>query len=314
MRLSLRPLLVAFVALALSSVTACAVEEEEDTDEISSEVKDKKDLQRFDVLTHNIGGGAENDPGAKGIAYTFSQIDERKPDVVMLEEVCASQYLMLKDRYPGWRVFFAPMRDSHPGCTSGEAKGQVLASRHAMEEEIRQDLGDVDGPKRFTLLCGSIPMPKTSRKVLSCVTHLRAAGNDEAAAEAARGRQTKRIHDLLKDRINGGQAVVLAGDLNAGPKRATLDSLYRLTRDGGFGGGLFDEADQTDPRRESFVEEGVRCAAKQCRSGEPTTENGSKLDHIFFSHNRVGGELTADAYARGGSGHRLYVGSAQLKL
>lgn len=76
-----------------------------------------------------------------------------------------------------------------------------------------------------------------------------------------RGRQVQRFHGLLKDRVRDGQAVVVAGDLNAGPKRPTLDPLYRLTRDGGAGGGLFDEADQTDPRRESFVEEGVRCAA-----------------------------------------------------
>ncbi len=101
---------------------------------------------------------------------------------------------------------------------------------------------------------------------------------------------------------------------NAGPKRETLDPLYRLTRDGGAGGGLFDEADQTDPRRESFVEEEVTCAAQACRSGEPTTENGSKLDLVFFSHNRVGGALNADALQRGGSGHRLYRASAELKL
>ncbi len=311
MRLPLRPLVLAF---AIATVAACAAEDLDDAGDVAQELKGKKDLQRFDVITHNIGGGAENDPGAQGIAYTFSQIDEGKPEVVMLEEVCLSQYNLFKARYPTWTALFQPMRASHPGCANGEAKGQVLASPRAMVEVMREDLGDVDGDKHFTLLCGAVPMPKTARKVVSCVTHLRAEGNDAVAAEAARGRQTQRIHDLLKKRIQDGQAVVLAGDLNAGPKRATLDPLYRLTRDGGANGGLFDEADQTDPRRESFVEKEVTCAAQACRSGEPTTENGSKLDLVFFSHSRVGGALNADALQRGGSGHRLYRASAELKL
>ncbi len=315
MRLPFRPLVIAIaIATVIATVAGCAAEDIDDAGEIALELQGNKNLQRFDVLTHNIGGGAENDPGANGIAYTFSRIDADKPDVVMLEEVCLSQYNLFKARYPSWAALFAPMRASHPGCANGEAKGQVLAAPRAMVEVMREDLGDVDGEKHFTLLCAAVPMPKTARKVISCVTHLRAEGNDAAAAEAARGRQTQRIHDLLKTRIRDGQAVVLAGDLNAGPKRATLDPLYRLTRDGGTGGGLFDEADQTDPRRESFVEKEVTCAAQACRSGESTTENGSKLDMVFFSHNRVGGALKADALERGGSGHRVYRASAELKL
>lgn len=310
MRLSL-----VLAALAVSTCGCIAEDGGEDVDESSAEVNAKRKPQRFEVITHNIGGGAENDPGVKGIAYTFSQIDERRPDVVMLEEVCHSQYAAFKARYPTWTVLFAQMRASHPGCANGEPKGQVLASRRAMVETLREDLGDPDpsGDKHFTLLCGAVSMPDTSRKVLSCVTHLRA--HDTAAAEAARGRQAQRIHGLVKDRIRGGQAVVVAGDFNASPHRDTLDPLYRLTRSGGFGGGLFDEADQTDPRREKLAKEGVRCAADACRSGEGTmTNNDAKLDFVFFSHNRVDGPLTADTLGNGGSGHRLFKASARLAL
>jgi endonuclease/exonuclease/phosphatase family metal-dependent hydrolase len=314
--LSLCCLLAVGVSLA-GSLVACAPEDEEDVAESTSEVKGKKKTQRFDVLQHNIGGGAENDPGDKGIAYTFSQIDERDPDAVTLEEVCYSQYEAFKARYPKWTVLFAQMRASHPGCANGEPKGQVLASPRAMTEEVREDLGDVDpsGDKHFTLLCGAVPMPKTARKVLTCVTHLRAEGADADAAEAARGRQVQRIHRLLKDRVNGGQEVVIAGDFNAGPQKDTLDPLYRLTRNGGTGGGLFDEADQTDAQREQNAKPEVRCAANACRSGEPTLAGGSyaKLDFVFFSHNRVA-DLGANALANGGSGHRLYKAWAELDL
>lgn len=307
----------ALVLLAVS-LAGCALETEEDVLESSAEVKGKKkdkkkDLQRFDVIAHNIGGGAENDPGDKGIAYTFSQLDERKPDVVMLEEVCQSQYESFKARYPSWNVLFAPMRASHPGCANAEAKGQVLASRRPMTEEIREDLGDPDGDKQFTLLCGAVRMPNTARKVLSCVTHLRA--HDTPEAHAARARQAQRIHRLLKDRVAGGQAVVVAGDFNAAPHRETLDPLYRLTRSGRFNGGLFDEADQSDDRRERFARDGVRCAPDACRSGEGTMmNNDAKLDHVFFSHNRLDGRFGADVLGNGGSGHHLYEAWAELNL
>lgn len=310
MKLRCALLLVPFVI----GLVGCAVEDGEEVAETSAEVKGKK-AQRFDVITHNIGGGAENDPGEKGIAYTFSQIDQRKPDAVMLEEVCLSQYQAFKARYPTWNVLFSQMRATHPGCANGEAKGQVLASPRPMTEEVREDLGDVDpsGNKHFTLLCGAVSMPKTQRKVLACVTHLRAHDTDEA--ESARGRQVQRIHGHLKGRVRGGQAVVLAGDFNAGPHRDTLDPLYRLTRKGQANGGLFDEADQTDARRQQYAEDGIECGAAACRSGEGTmTNNKAKLDFVFFSHNRLEGGLDAETRGSGGSGHRLYQASADLGL
>lgn len=315
MRLSCLSLPLLLTLSISGPLAGCAAEVDEEVASTSDEVKGKKRLQRFDVITHNIGGGAENDPGDKGIAYTYAQIDARKPDAVMLEEVCFSQYESMKRRYPSWTVLFSQMRASHPGCANSEAKGQVLASRRPMTEVLREDLGDPDpsGDKHFTLLCGAVSMPNTARKVVSCVTHLRA--HDTAEANAARINQAKRIQGHVKGFVGDGRAVVIAGDFNTGPHEETLDPLYRLTRSGGFGGGSFDEADQTDPRREQNTKGGVRCAANACRSGEGTmSSNGSKLDFVFFSHNRVGGDLGANPLQSGGSGHRLYAAWAELDL
>jgi endonuclease/exonuclease/phosphatase family metal-dependent hydrolase len=270
------------------------------------------------VLSHNVGGGAENDGGAAGIAYTFSRIDAAKPDVVMLEEVCQAQVDAFKARYARWSVLFAPMTTNVGGdkC-GGTPKGQLLASPRAMTEEIRKDLGDPDGVKSFTLLCGEVPMPDTQRKVLACVTHLRATGADRSIAEAARKRQAWRIADTLDPRVNNGQAVVLAGDFNSGPDKDSLDYLYRLTSSGNPTGGKFDEADQTDADRESYARrDDVRCAAEACRTGEGTmSTNNAKLDYVFFSHNRVaGGQLGAEVAGSGGSGHKVYQAWAKLDL
>lgn len=320
-------LVASFFAFA-SSLSGCALEEGEDTAQSELELKRKKKKEekekgkdksrRFEVLTHNVGGGAENDGGPAGIAYTFSRIDATKPDVVMLEEVCQAQVDAFKARYAGWSVLFAPMTTNEGAekC-GGTPKGQLLASPRAMTEEIRKDLGDPDGVKYFTLLCGEVPVPDTQRKVLACVTHLHATGNQPAIAEAARKRQAWRIADTLGPRADGGQAVVLAGDFNAGPGREPLDHLYRLTTSGKVTGGKFDEADQTDANGEKYAQrDEVRCAANACRTGEGTmANNNAKLDYVFFSHNRVAdGQLGAEVDSNGGSGHNVYRAWAKLDL
>ncbi len=269
---------------------------------------------RFTVLQHNVGAGVENDAGAAGLDYTFDQIDETRPDVVALEEVCIGQLDIIRAKLAGWTVSFSPMSQAHRGC-GYQQKGQVLATRHPITDETETELGDPDpsGNKHFTLRCGAISHPKATRKVTVCVTHLRAGGLDPDAADLARGRQVQRIKELVRERVQANEAVVVAGDLNAGPKKETLDPLYRLTLSGGTDGGHFDEADQTDPRREKFAEALVTCAAQACRSGENTTDGG-KLDHVFFSHNRVAGELHADVLGRGGSDHSLYLAYADLDI
>jgi len=319
---------------ALSTgVTGCAAEDGEDVGEVELAKKKKdnkkdddkkdddkpadppkpKDIRRFEVLQHNLGGGTENDAGAAGIAYTFSRIDDAKPDVVLLEEVCAAQYELFKQRYPTWSVLWAQMtsNEGNDRC-GGTPKGQLLASPRAMAEEIRKDLGESDGERTFTLLCGGVPVPDTQRSVLACVTHL-IAGKEETAA--AREKQAWRIADTLNPFARDGRAVVIGGDLNTNPDGKALDHLYRLTRNGQTDGGKFDEADQTDPNRERYAQrDGVQCTANACRTGEGTMgANRSKLDYIFFSHNRVV-ELGAEVDNTGGSAHKLYRGWAKLEF
>jgi endonuclease/exonuclease/phosphatase family metal-dependent hydrolase len=302
----------AALVVSLLFGAGCAVdagEEEEATDDVELEAKASR---RFEVLTHNIGGGAENDGGPAGIRYTLSRIEATKPDVVMLEEVCFAQYEAFKQKFPSWSVLFAPMTTNEGGekC-GGTPKGQLLASPRKMTEAIRQDLGDPDGPKVFTLLCGEVPIPGTARKVLSCVTHLRAHD-----ADAERKRQVWRIVSAVDERLRRKQPIVIAGDFNAGPGRDTLDRLYRLTRSGKPNGGAFDEADQENPNRERYAaRDEVRCAATACRTGQGTmTMNGAKLDYVFFSHDRVRGQLGAAVDSSGGSGHKLYRAWAKLEL
>jgi endonuclease/exonuclease/phosphatase family metal-dependent hydrolase len=310
-------MLKALLPTVLLGLAACSAAQgddfEDDPSADESAVKGQKGVH-FEVLQHNIGAGTENDPGAKSLASTFAEIDSRKPDVVMLEEVCASQVPLIKAKYPKWNVYFSQMSAAHPGCLG--PKGQVLATDHAMSDVTIQDLGDVDPvmSKHFTLLCGAVAMG--GKKVYSCVTHLRAGGSTpetDSLATQARARQVLKIKTLLRDRLQTTQAVVVAGDLNARPEEALLDPLYRVTRSGAGNGGLFDEADQSDANREGYAEPGVRCATNACRSGEKSAKTG-KLDYVLFSHARVVGGLAAEVLGTGGSAHALYYASADLAL
>ncbi len=175
------------------------------------------------------------------------------------------------------------------------------------------DLGHADPGKTVTLLCGDVSFEKRKANVRVCSTHLVSRGDDPADSDRRRAREVEALVATLDPIVRSGKAVVFAGDMNSGPKKGLLDPIYRLKRNGSWGGGLFDEADQTDPRREEYLDEGIACAPGACRSGENTHDN-SKLDHIFFSHNRISGALEGRVLNKGKSDHNLYRGSAILHL
>lgn len=306
----MRLLLLAAIALLTSASTGCAVEADaEDTEEASDALKD---VVRFKVITHNIAGGMLNDGQPKALAKVIDEIAADKPDVVMLSEVCTTQSDAFKARYPGWDVHYTVTRPNHPNCGP---LGNLVASPRPLTNVAVVDLGEPEpnGSKVYTMICGNVSMPGRKGDVRACSTHLLSKGDDAEANLARRGRQVERVVASLKDRVQRGEAAVVAGDFNAGPWRPILDPIYRLRRDGTFGGGAFDEADQTDPAREKRKEHGVVCGASACRSGE-NTHDESKLDHVFFSHNRIAGEIGADVRGRGNSDHDLYRAFADLRM
>lgn len=309
--MSFRPRFVGFVLFTLglgASAMGCGDPED---DELSADqsVELKKKPQRFTVVQHNVGGGAENGGTGDALRYTFSMIDEQKPDVVMLQEMCLAQVEAFTARYPSWDYRHTVMRETHDGC-GGASKGTLLASPRQFVDDDTFPLLEQDGDKVFHLTCGGVPMPKTARSVFACVTHMRVGTTDPDGS--ARTRQVGRIVAAVKPQLARGREVVIGGDLNVGPDKPVLDGLYRLTVDGNTNGGRFDEADQTDPRRADHAKRGVRCAKDACRSGADTTAN-TKLDYVFFSRNRAE-SVGAQAFGFGGSAHKVYVAWADLAL
>lgn len=305
-----RLLALSFFAVLLAACAPGYEESDEEEDESAEAENAITDDVRFDVITHNIAGGMLNFGRVDALDYVEQQIAEARPDVVMLQEVCQTQADAFRASHPAWAVEFRVTRENHPKCGP---LGHLLASHHGLYDVTETDLGHADPGKKVTLLCGEVSFEKRKGNVRVCSTHLVSRGEDPVDSDRRRALEVEALVATLNPIANSGKAVVFAGDLNSGPRKNLLDPIYRLKRNGNWGGGLFDEADQTDPRREQFLDDGVACAPGACRSGEPTHDN-SKLDHIFFSNNRISGEIDGRVLGKGKSDHNLYRGSAILHL
>ena len=88
---------------AALGLMACAVDT--DDDELIGESTDAiSDLHRFKVITHNIAGAMIHKGGAQAFDGVDAEIQDFKPDVVLLQEVCQTQFDAFKARHPAWDV------------------------------------------------------------------------------------------------------------------------------------------------------------------------------------------------------------------
>lgn len=309
--MSTRTHLLWLFALA-APLVACAPDGGDETGEDDAETSADalKDVLKFDAITHNIAGGMTFFGAPAALDVVEDEIGKSRPDAVMLQEVCKTQFDAFAASHPAWTMVYTETRAQHPNCGS---LGNVIASPHGLTNIVETDLGMAETGKRTMLVCGDVSFEKRKGSVRVCSTHLRSKGQDPVASEIARRHQVAGMVATLKPFINADQAVVVGGDMNSGPQKDILDPMYRLKRNGNWGGGQFDEVDQTDAQREKHRKDDVVCAQNACRSGEPTHDN-SKMDHIFFSHNRIEGEIDGIVGKTGKSDHNLLRGSAVLRL
>ncbi len=310
--------ILAMLSLAAWSTVGCSGAEDLDGDdaaESEDEALKSGDAYNFKVITHNIAGAFKNLGAAEAVDYAVAEAKAFGPDVMMLQEVCETQAVSLSQKLGSkWTVYYEKTYD-HPGCGS---LGSLIASPHAMTQTPSVSMTDPfpTDPKDYKAVCGDVAVPNRKGVVHVCSTHLISTGSDKSLrdeTEKARGKQVKQLIDGVHGYLKKNDPVVIAGDFNAGPNKELMDPLFRVTRQGTFGSGPFDEVDQTDAKREQHKEAGVTCAPTACRSGQSTHES-SKLDQIFFSHERIVGVMAGDVRSVGRSDHNLYRGSAQIKL
>lgn len=313
MRLAFSLLLVALFGATSGCTHDLADDDDlEDDDELAFEQSAALTRPSVKAISHNIAGGMISKGAPAAIDYVEAQTRAWDPDVVMLQEVCESQFESFKTRFPTWNVKFAPMlaAKDYSSCRGG-ALGNVLASKWRMSDVTATGLGTAFD-RKFNLLCADIAKSGVRAGGLrACVTHLRAWSDDEA--EPMRTRQTAKIRQTLLERITKRkQLVVVGGDFNAVPHSKPLNNVYHQKLNGKFNGpGLFREADQTDKSFFKNAPRSVECSPGHCRTGQPTFAK-RKLDYIFFSRSCAGGALSGGVLGTGTSDHNLYRGRAEL--
>ena len=190
------------------------------------------------AITHNIAGGAIHNGDWRALSTVERKIKRQNPDVVMLQEVCASQLESLKRWHPDWSFAWAENTDSHNACdgdpasgpvenVEGDELGDVLMSRRALsnvQATVLPHSGDADG-RGWTrwqhLLCGDFT--KAGHVVRACSTHVMIQRADPVVVGNAD--QVRTIASMMAPYRRRGP-VVIGGDFNAGPKTANVRPMW----------------------------------------------------------------------------------------
>ncbi|MER8042956.1 FG-GAP-like repeat-containing protein [Streptomyces sp. NPDC094032] len=189
-------------------------------------------------------------------------------DALMLQELCFGQWTSLRTAladagYVGvWGFTTKVSGCAQWGTDTGFGLG-VFVKAPAVDR-YTASLTTAYEPR--SVLCARGPLD--GRTTLLCTTHL----DQKITPDNGSSQVMAQI-----DGWAAGIPVVLGGDFNAAPSYPALDPI----RTGLPGTGPFVEADGTD--RDFFTKECVDGGAAECRSGEPTTYDGKKFDHVFYS-------------------------------
>ncbi|WP_426405224.1 FG-GAP-like repeat-containing protein [Streptomyces sp. R-07] len=217
-------------------------------------------------------------------------------DAVMLQELCSGQYDALRTELAGhgYTAVWASTKPTTTGCahwsTTDTSFGQGLFVKAPAVQKYTAQL-DVPADKEArSVLCARAPVD--GRTTLLCTTHL--------AQYIVPDNGSSQVMAKI-DTWAAGIPVILGGDLNAGPG-PTYDPMLNPIRDGLPGTGPFAEADENDI--DHFTAECLQAGASTCHSGEPTTAEGVKFDHVFLSA-RDFHTVRADAIEPGLSDHKL---------
>ncbi|KOX20166.1 endonuclease/exonuclease/phosphatase family protein [Streptomyces sp. NRRL F-6492] len=243
-------------------------------------------------------------------------IDHWDADLVMLQEVCHGQWLMLREHLASrsgvkYDTAWGAALPSASGCKRWDPTPKTDEPgelRFGLAIFAKGGPGTIDlNSRRVTLLpeptqaenrillCAKATVD--ARTVRACNTHIDFNAPNTTA-------QTAEVATIAGDFANAGEPVVLAGDFNQQPKHPDMNPLYRHGKDteGNLATGVFQEVDENDksqftkpdPVLEPDADPASGCEQSWdlCRSGEPTaskecsehTTSKAKIDYIFLSH------------------------------
>ena len=257
-------------------------------------------LRRIRVVDHNI----EKRSAAMSRALTAAR--KTGAEVILLQEVCWWQADQLRRRHPTWTVAYKPERERDK-CMRGSSRDSgLLGVRRQVGNVAIWTGGSVGLPTTHTFTTQRVKSDRTGLACVSwttivrhraCSVHLISpTGRRELIVRTKQAREVRRITGPW---VGKQDLVVLGGDFNAEPQRATMNHLYRFD-----GVGRFREATKQ------------RLGGPDCRCRQVTgDERRAKVDYIFFSANRT----TARGFrslrvVKTSSDHHLLIGWADMDV
>jgi endonuclease/exonuclease/phosphatase family metal-dependent hydrolase len=237
--------------------------------------------RRVSVISFNACGGVCRHGEVEVTARHIADLGEHA-DVILLQELCASQYDRIRDLLPAFHSRYAAATRSR-AC--GTAFGVAVFVRAPVVESSVLPLPTRPGYERRNLL--AVTATVGGQRTLIATVHLSpspAAGLNDQLEAVARYLEAQ-----------PGGPMIVGGDFNSLPEKPELRRFY----DASVGGtGRFREADEFRTHRAEI-------------GGAPTFDTAArKIDYVFFSTSDFAAP-TADSRPTALSDHHVYVATAR---
>jgi endonuclease/exonuclease/phosphatase family metal-dependent hydrolase len=210
------------------------------------------------VGTFNMAGNTMNGGRIDVAEDTMRSMLDRRPVVMMLQEVCYSQFHHVRAKL---NSLYAGAFIKVPGrrCDEGSSFGNSILWRRdtlAVNHVKTYPLGSSPGLEQRQMGCVKSDRPR----LVACALHL------TDPTDNRKGESQRREMAAAAGTLRGWATkypVVVGGDLNARPREALMNAMY-LPSYGPGSQGIFREVDNA-----------------RVRDGEPTHKRHGKLDYIF---------------------------------
>jgi endonuclease/exonuclease/phosphatase family metal-dependent hydrolase len=248
---------------------------------------------RVTVMSFNVCGGVcRGGEVTRTAAYTARAAWRHKASVVLLQELCFSQFVRIRAQLGavGYTARFAKATDAG-ACDNhdrkrGKAFGVAIFTRGPSAGTVVRRLPTTAGAEGRVLLGTNATIG--GQRAFVAVVHL------SPSPQAGLSRQLRAVAAYLNPRTR--HPVIVGGDFNAPPAYAGMSRFYGRAA-GGIG---------------RFIEASEVRGGATARSGRATFDGGTKIDYIFLSERHFE-KPSAVSVPTAMSDHRLYIGTALLR-
>jgi endonuclease/exonuclease/phosphatase family metal-dependent hydrolase len=261
------------------------------------------------AITWNVCGAMCVDGDTEPLASQAARaVRSWNADILLLQEVCATQVAAIGARLPGYEsTFKSQVRTSR--CGGSRKHGIAIFVRGGSSNERWVNIGGTEGltgPEYFLLAVDG--RTADGRTYTAATAHLRVKCDAEydyddcaPVTHQARTEQSEAIVDELEWLTHDDVPVILGGDFNMLPDSEPMSMFYG-PHAGGYG--VFAEADGAE-------------GGASGRGGESTAcDKEQKIDYVFYSTAQfrdLDGDAATCATANRVSDHRLLRATATLR-